>query len=68
MADRKLIHCPNVGCRKTFRNRMAKKRHLDSNSCIGKASHNIENSIIINGEHFICTVCKTVIKHRNNVS
>ena len=27
--------CPNTGCRKTFKYRMERKRHLDSGKCEG---------------------------------
>ena len=64
-----LITCPNDGCRKTFKYRMEKKRHLEGNKCTGTPPpETIERpKVIKTGESYLCLLCKTQITHRNNV-
>ena len=65
-----LISCPNAGCRKTFKYRIERKRHLDGNSCMGipQESTKHKKSIIKKGDVFVCLLCNAETKHRNNKS
>ena len=65
-----LISCPNAGCRKTFKYRIERKRHLDGNRCmvILQESTKREKPIIKKGDVFVCLLCNAEIKHRNNKS
>ena len=65
-----LISCPNAGCRKTFKHRQEKKRHLDNKKCTGTPQESFKDngSIIKKGNMFICLLCNAEIKHINNLS
>ena len=63
----KLIKCPNVGCEKVFSHRI-KKRDLDSNKCLGIPVTKALSKTVEEDGVYICKLCKTQIKHQNNVS
>ena len=68
MSDKKLITCPNVGCRMTFKHRMAKKRHLEK-GCRGTPCEKpIKNDMVNLEIGWLCKICNTQLKHRNNIS
>ena len=64
-----LISCPNVGCRMTFKYRMEKKRHLESNKCKGTLPDNKKPIVKMDGESnsYLCLNCNKTIKHKNNI-
>ena len=62
------ISCPNDGCNETFGNRMAKKRHLDNNKCLGVPKDKQDSVVKCANGSFQCTLCNKFIKQQNNVS
>ena len=62
---------PNRGCRKTFKYRMERKRHLESSKCEGVPPDPslVAKKIVKNdNDVYVCKECNTEIRHRNNAS
>ena len=64
-----LNSCPSRGCRKTFKYRMERKRHLDNGKCEGVPPDPsvVGKKIVKNDNVYVCKKCNTEIRHRNNV-
>ena len=64
MSSKKVIVCPNIGCDMAFPYRMAKLHHLRK-ECNGTAP---KQTIVKVVEHWECKLCRTHIKHQDNIS
>ena len=66
-----LNSCPNRGCRKTFKYRMERTRHLDCEKCEGvppDPSVVAEKKVKNDNDMCICKKCNTEVTHINNIS
>ena len=66
-----LNSCTNSGCRKTFKYRMERKRHLNSGKCEGvPLDPSVVAKKIVKNDNdvYVCKACNTEIRNRNNVS
>ena len=63
-----VLYCKSNGCRKTFKFRMDRKRHLHSHQCKGTPPVPERKIIMKDGDNFLCMDCGQKIKHQNNVS
>ena len=63
-----LVTCPNVGCRKVFKYRVDRKRHLESKKYQGKPPEPLTSleSITKIYHGYLLLFCNTVINHSNN--
>ena len=64
MSSKKVIVCPNIGSDMTFPYRMAKLHH----SWKGCNSTPTQQSIVKVDKRWECKLCRTRIKHQNNIS
>ena len=67
------LRCPNVGCNMVFKYRMERKRHVDNGKCKGTPPQKtkdyglMQNVSILENGAYLCGICKTEIKFKNNI-